>query len=211
MGDQESVSQWIQGLKDGDSKAIQPLWERYFDRLVRLVNRRLPGHLRRVFDEEDIALSAFTSFCEGVEQGRFPQLDDRDNLWNVLLVITARKAQAYLRHHRRQKRGGGQVLGESAVGPAPEELRQPGLDHIIGEQPTPEFAAQVVEEYDRLLGELEDEELRNIAILKMEGYTVDEIASKTGSTRRTIERRLQIIRRTWSERDPLKDQAPEEE
>ena len=46
---------------------------------------------RRAADEEDVALSAFDSFCRGAEQGRFPQLDGRDDLWHLLVVITVRK------------------------------------------------------------------------------------------------------------------------
>jgi RNA polymerase sigma factor (sigma-70 family) len=201
MIERDSVSQWILGLKGGDPAAARKLWELYFDRLLRLVNRKLPRHLRRAFDEEDVALSAFKSLCAGVVEGRFPQLEDRGNLWNVLVVIAARKAQAYLRHHNRRKRGGGQVLGESGVRRPSDDLGPVGLEEIVGAEPTPEFAAQVAEEYQRLLGALGDDDLRNIAVLKMQGYNVEEIAERSGSTRRTIERRLQIIRRTWSEKE----------
>ena len=63
-------------------------------------------------DEEDVALSAFDSFCRGAQRGRFPQLDDRDNLWRLLVVITSRKAVDLAQHEgppevrRRRARGG---------------------------------------------------------------------------------------------------------
>ncbi len=208
MAEPDNVSQWIRGLKSGEPAAAQQLWERYFEQLVRIVNRKIPGHVRRVFDEEDIALSAFASFCDGVKHERFPRLEDRDDLWKVLVVITARKAQAYMRHHRRLKRGGGQLLGESAL-VRPDREDTGGLDQILGQEPTPEFAAQVLEEYQRLLEQLPNAELRKIAVLKMQGLTVEEIADRTGSTRRTVERRLQLIRRTWDESDPDADPAVE--
>jgi DNA-binding NarL/FixJ family response regulator len=44
-----------------------------------------------------------------------------------------------------------------------------------------------------------DDALRDIAILRMEGFTVDEIAGRLGSTRRTVERRLHVIRKTWEQ------------
>ena len=91
------------------------LWGRYFQRLVRLAGARLPAHCRRSFDEEDVALSAFQSFCERAGRGQFPQLDDRDDLWRLLATITVRKALDTMRHQTRQKRGGGCVLGESAL------------------------------------------------------------------------------------------------
>ena len=63
-----------------------------FDRLVHLARAHLKSSLRRVADEEDVAICAFNSFCRGAEQGRFPKLDDSTDLWRVLVTITERKA-----------------------------------------------------------------------------------------------------------------------
>ena len=87
-----SVTMWLHQLRDGDSLAAQKLWESYYCRLVRLARSKLRAMPRRSADEEDIALSAFDSFFRGVEAGRFPQLNDRDDLWQVLFMITERKA-----------------------------------------------------------------------------------------------------------------------
>ena len=56
---ENSVSQWLDGVKAGDSASIEQLWQRYFEKLVRLARGKLPGHCRRVLDEEDVAISAF--------------------------------------------------------------------------------------------------------------------------------------------------------
>jgi DNA-directed RNA polymerase specialized sigma24 family protein len=201
MDEQHSISQWIEGLKAGDQEAARKLWEGYFHKLVRLVERKLPAQTRRAFDEEDVALSAFKSFCYGVAEERFPDLNDRGNLWAVLVVIATRKAQAYVQTQNRQKRGGGQVRGDSVFlgqGTA-EELA--GFDALAGKEPTPAFLAQAGEACEHLLDALGDETLRNMAILKMQGYTIDEIAAQTGCTKRAVQRRLEIIRRTWREDD----------
>src|SRR5262245_60161108 len=107
MSPQDSVSQWLARLKDGDAVAAQKLWERYFRRLVGLARLRLRNAPRRAADEEDVALSAFASFCRAAEEGRFPRLADRDNLWRLLVVLTARKARHQRRRDGQQKRGGG--------------------------------------------------------------------------------------------------------
>jgi len=86
------------------------LWERYFARLVGLARQKLRSTPRRAADEEDVALSAFDSFCRQAEAGRFPQLLDRDNLWRLLVTVTARKAFHLIRDKNRQKRGGGVVV-----------------------------------------------------------------------------------------------------
>ena len=88
----DPVTLWIGQLQAGDPAATRPLWDRYFHRLVGLARKRLRGSPRRAADEEDVALSAFASFCRGVEHGRFPRLEDQDDLWRLLVTITARKA-----------------------------------------------------------------------------------------------------------------------
>ena len=193
----DSIASWLLGARAGDEAAAQAIWQRYFTRLVQLARTKLPGHVKRAFDEEDVAHSALRCFLHAVAEDRYPQLADRHGLWTLLVVITARKAKAYLRRQNRVRRGGGQVLGETAfLSPDDDAL---GIDQVLGAEPTPEFAAQVADECQRLLAMLGDATLRSIAILKMEGHTVDEIAAKLGSTKRTIERRLHIIRKTWEQ------------
>ena len=196
-----SVTCWLGHLKGGDQAAAQPLWERYFSRLVVVARGKLKK-LRRTTadqDEEDAALSAFNSFCDGAARGRFPQLADRDDLWRLLVVITARKALAQAHREGRKKRGGGRVVDEAVLfGHATgDEGSLAGLERIAGDGPTPEFAAMMAEECQRLLDALDDDALRQVALSRMEGYTNDEIAAQLGCARRTIARRLELIRKTW--------------
>src|SRR5262245_42322399 len=100
-----SVSHWINALKEGDQAAAQSLWERYHARLIGLARQVLQGSRRREADEEDVVQNAFNSFFKGVAQGRFPQLNDRDNLWRLLVVLTARKAVDQVRRERRHTSG----------------------------------------------------------------------------------------------------------
>src|SRR4051794_22257712 len=121
MPERESVTQWVQRLQAGDRAAAQRLWEGYFRRLVGLARKRLGGMPRRAADEEDVALSAFDSFCRGAEQGRFPQLEDRDDLWQVLVLLTARKAADLAQHEGRDKRDW-RRLAPAGEGPSEPEI-----------------------------------------------------------------------------------------
>ena len=104
-----SVTQWISGLKLGDSEAAQKLWERYFQSTVRMARARLRAarHLGSVNDEEDAALSVLNGVFDGLFRWKFPQLADRDGLWRLLVVVTVRKASSQARDARRLKRGWG--------------------------------------------------------------------------------------------------------
>jgi DNA-directed RNA polymerase specialized sigma24 family protein len=164
----------------------------------------LPGYARRVSDEEDVALSAFHSLCKGAAAGRFPKLDDHDDLWRLLVVITFRKARRAVRQRNSLKRGGNLVQGESVLMPSGNRSESSGLAEMLAAGPTPELAAEVAEQCERLLQQLGDDELRTIALLKMDGYTVDEIATKLSCARRSVERRLQTIRAAWSESPPAR-------
>lgn len=192
-----SVSQWIAGLKTGDEAAAAKVWQRYNRRLMGLAHKKLGGGLRRVADEDDVVNAAFQSFCQGAKEGRFPELHDRDDLWHLIVCITERKAYDQLESQSRQKRGPGLVAGESAFVDLHASGGRAGINEVAGPEPSPEFAAEMVEAVDRLFDKLADVQLRQIALHKLEGYTNEEIAGKIGRSLPTVERRLRLIRETW--------------
>jgi DNA-directed RNA polymerase specialized sigma24 family protein len=194
-----SVTIWLDQLKLGDERAARELWEAYYTRLVRLARRKLADSPRRAADEEDVALAAFDSFCRGIDQGRFPRLENRNDLWQVLVVVTARKAADQRNSERRQKRGGGRVRGESAFANSSKSMR--GISDIVGREPTPEFAIRVAEEFDALLHRLADKKLRELALLKFKGYSNEEAAKCLDCGLRTVERKLSRIRAIWDTSD----------
>jgi DNA-directed RNA polymerase specialized sigma24 family protein len=177
-----SVTHWLDQLKAGNTKAAQHLWERYFERLVLFAHARLRNTPRALADEEDVALSAFDTFCRGVAAGRFPKLEDRDDLWKILVVLTARKVSALRDREKALKRS------------PPEGVVAVDWEEVIGSEPTPDFAAEVAEEYQRLLDRLGDATLRLVAQRKMEGCTNEEIARELSCAPRTVERKLRVIR-----------------
>lgn len=198
MPSKGSVSRWMDQVKEGDEDAAQKLWERYFEQLVGLARNQLRGLPKGMADEEDVVLKTFDSFYRGAKTGRYPDLGDRNNLWRLLIAMTANKARDLARHERRQKRGGGKVINEAALAGKDESRPSPLLD-VISQDPTPEFAAELAEDVERRLDALNDEELRKIALWKMEGYRNEEIAEMINRVPRTVERKLELIRRLWTD------------
>ena len=185
--DHESVTHWLRKLEtDDDSTAQQQLWNRYFTQLTALARARLGAAPRRDADEEDVALSVFDSFFRAARAGRFPHLHDRTGLWPLLVTITSRKAINQAKRQHAQKRS---PAAEQAV---------PDLAELIGAEPTPQFAAEVAEQVDGLLACLDDE-LRTIAVMKLEGYSNAEIAERLDVVERSVSRKLARIRQEWTE------------
>jgi DNA-directed RNA polymerase specialized sigma24 family protein len=179
-----SISGLLIVLKESDDRAavddaVRALWERYYGRLVRLAKVRLRHAPSAMLDEEDVALSAIKSFCRRATAGQFPQLDDRHDLWRILITIAARKAAGLFRY------------------PTPWVLDDGVLDQVIGKEPTPELAAMVAEEVRHLLESLPNDGYRTIAVKKLEGYKNDEIAASLGCTTKNVEYKLRNIRATW--------------
>jgi DNA-directed RNA polymerase specialized sigma24 family protein len=189
----------LDSVRDGDDQAIAKLWDDYYQQLVRIAAKRLPTNLRRTGDEEDIALSAFNSFIAGIRQDNFPDLSGRDNLWGLLITLTGRKVHAHLRHQTRQKRGGGTVRGESVFLDHAGDLKAGGIGGVAGDGQPADIHAELAEACDELLSQLDDVQLKQIAVMRMDGYLVDEIAERLELSKRAVERRLQLIRRTWTE------------
>ncbi len=196
MSNEDSVSAWIEGLKAGQETAATRLWGHFYSRLVALACRRLRDLPRRAADEEDVVVSSFETFFRRAREGHFPRLHDRNDLWQLLVTITERKAFNHIRDLKRQKRGGGIVRGDSAFLSQKSSADGAGIDQIAGPEPTPEFAAATAEGLYRLLGLLEND-LRQIALLKLEGHTNQEIATIIDRSVPTVERRLRLIRDAW--------------
>jgi DNA-directed RNA polymerase specialized sigma24 family protein len=200
-----SVTVWIGDLKNGGDAAAQRLWERYCDKLMGLARRSLRAKLPRggIGDEEDAALSAFDSFCRGARRGAYPRLDDRDDLWRLLVVVTRRKVADIARAELTQKRGGGQVVRAGEIGGANGESGTPrqleggylSLEGVwIDVEPSAEEAAILAEEFDLLIEGLGDDTLRQVALAKLEGLTDQAIAERLNRSRKWVCRKLAMIR-----------------
>lgn len=193
-----SVTGWLHSLRDGDEVAAEELWNRFFRRLSTAAARKLRQGSVRVVEGEDVALDALDSFCRRMDAGEFPELHDRDGLWRLLLTMTENKAINQIRHERAQKRGAGQVRGDSIFFAAGPGEQAGGFDRFASIEPTPDDVAVMTETLSELLCRLTDGQ-REIAIKKMQGYSNREISDQISLSVATVERRLNQIRREWSE------------
>lgn len=191
----DEISLYLQRLQEGrDEEACQELWNTYFSKLVNVAKRNLAMFPNRDQDEEDVALSAMQSFFTSAEQGRFENLSNRDELWKLLVTLVIRKANRHKERANAQKRGGGNVRGESVFLNA-NDLNNPGLAGFPDER----LVADLMSECSELLNRLDDETLKQIALLKLEGYTYDEISAELDISRSGVKRKIARIKELWSE------------
>lgn len=172
-------------MQAGEHSAAEALWQRYYNKVIRVANRHLLDSPRVMADSEDVAISAFKSFFRAVEEGRTPQLNTADEIWRLLVTLTARKAIKQLRYENRVKRNDGNQN---------ENDDSAAIENLVGNEPSPEFSVAIFQEFQALNERLPDDEMRHIAQRKMEGFSSSEIAQEIGCDLRTIQRRLAIIR-----------------
>ena len=195
------VTVWLRELEAGEQAAAQALYEHFVAQVLALARQRMPAKVRSVYDEDDVAVSAFQSLFRGVLEQRF-RFRDRTDIWRLLLTIAERKIALRIRHETRDKRDVRRVAENSIFlpeSPGKPSNREESQKSLLAREPTPEFAAEVADTCDALLAVLPDENSRQIALLKLENLTVEEIAAKLGCARRTVQRRLLVIRRAWQE------------
>ncbi|MBL8901113.1 MAG: hypothetical protein JNM84_26030 [Planctomycetes bacterium] len=185
MSRQHSITAWLAALKSGDESAAERLWERCFQQIRDRAQQRLGAAGVRDVDGEDIAQSALHALYAGARDGRFPKLDRREDLWRLLFTIAARKSSNAVRRDARRSE-----VGESALHGALAAEQQLDLED-------PRAFETSMLACEELIQKLESK-LRDIAYLKLQGFTNEEIAARQERSVKTIERYLQMIRSAWS-------------
>ena len=102
-----------------------------------------------------------------------------------------RKAIDLRNYEARPSRGRGRIQSLT-------DLTQEEHEAIGGDEPTPALAAQLSEEYQRLMDKLGDDSLQSVANWKLEGYTDREVAARLCCGLSTVERRLRTVRTCWA-------------
>lgn len=191
VADELSISRWLNALHDGQADAFQALWERYFEGLVAVADKHMRTAPTVLTDGEDVAASVFESIWSGVRAGRFKKVKDLDDIWWLLVTMTHRKCIDHIRRDEAEKRGGGRP--PLSIERDPEKL----YNLLVSQQPDPQYVVSMNEQYQRALAILDDSKQRRIAVLRVEGHTIAEIATDLRVAEATVIRKLKIVRQFW--------------
>lgn len=192
--DAGSVTRWLQQMKSGDAVAAQQIWGRYYQQLVQFAEHRMRGNPDYAVDSEDLAHSAFRRCCVALMTGRYGELNDREDLWNLLIVYTLNRVRRHFRDSTAQKRQlergePVELSGELAL----YDLQQPETATVMSD-----LLAYWME---RLDAEDPSGELRTIALMRMEHRTADEIARALQRRKTIVLQKIQLIRLIWEQCD----------
>jgi DNA-directed RNA polymerase specialized sigma24 family protein len=187
-----SVSHWLKELKTGDSQAVEAIWQRYYRRVVEFAIRKMKVNPDRSVDGEDIAQLAMHGFCRSATSGCYPDLDDREQLWDILVVFTLNRIRKHLRACNTLKRSGlRSLIFEFKTNDALKDLQSP-------EAPT--IMADLVNSW---LARLDQEDptgqLKQIAIWTMDDISGSEIARILKKRKSLILQQIRLIRLLWEE------------
>lgn len=193
---EDSISLYLARFKDGCQDSANELITKYWPRVIAAASAQLNAGEVRITDEEDVAVSVFDYLCREVNRGQFgeEELNDRNDLWRHLSRLIKHKAIDKVRREKAVKRGQGKVYNEAGSG---DDSSVPGLGNFEGISRTPVEQAVAIEEQTKFLSSLQSDELREIVVLRLEGYRQSEIARKMGLTERTIRRKLDLVKKTW--------------
>jgi len=194
-----SITSLIQLVKNGDELAATRLCQRYWERLVRLVDRRISSDVRGVVGGDDAANMALKSFLVRIRDGRISGVDNRQQLEGILFSMTINKARDVWKHATRKKRRPpGKIVNILDMGGVWDDSPKLGFDP---EDPRSrndaELAAVAAEQLQLLLDALEDTTLRQIAIMTLDGHSTGDIAEQLTCVPRTVQRKLNRIRAIW--------------
>lgn len=175
----------LRQVKDGKQDAADELYYRYANRLIALARNNSSAELADQVESEEIVQSVFGSFFRGARLGYY-DIPEGEELWKLFLVISLNKIRAKVAYHRAAKR-------DSRMTVTSDEM-----DFRMSKIASAEIASHELDmTIDDAMKSMPSD-YRTIVALRIEGYTISEVAEQVKRSKRTVERILQEVRGTLS-------------
>ena len=185
-----SITHWLSKLQAGQSEAAEPIWIRYQAKLVSIATQQLAENPDRSVDGEDLVQSSFGNVCLAVQNGKYPDIDNREDLWGLLYIATVNRVREHYRELRALKRF--HISSSQAIDPS-----------ILAYLQTPFAEAQAADLLEYLLSRLDLEDpshlLRQIALLYLDDHSASSIAKRLHKRKTSVLISLRLIRSIWQE------------
>jgi RNA polymerase sigma-70 factor (ECF subfamily) len=168
----------VMRLRGGDEQAATEFYDRYVKRVYGLVHQQMAEHLRAVVQPEDIVQSVFKSIFRGLTSGDY-NAPHGGSLWHLIAIVAVHKVRRNARRRMADKR---------------DERRSQSIDSLQNFEAASGVTAEefelAIRESVEGLKPIEQE----VVMLRVQGYSVEEISNKLQRSRRGIERNLHAVR-----------------
>lgn len=187
-----SITRNIRAIQSGNSNGIRALFDRYFSEIAAAAKAFFGTTPRSVIDEEDIASAVIQKICNPLS---LDGIDDREALLRLLMASARNKVRNVQRGRRAQKRGAGQVTLYSDL----SDSLQSQFENLKSDVRSPQLKTLLDESISQLMAELASDFERDVFKMRLMGESIEAIASKWDTYPRKIDRKINLIRKTWSE------------
>jgi RNA polymerase sigma-70 factor (ECF subfamily) len=190
----EPLDDLLGRLCSGDGEAAAQVFLAYEPYLRKAVRRHLPAALRAKLDSADVVQSVWADVLRGFRNAGW-RFADADHLRGFLFVATRNRLIDRVQRHRRAADRERPLDTEDGRLP----LRSP--------QPRPSEVAEAGDLWQRILDRCPAEH-RPILGLRRQGYSLAEIAARTGLHPDSIRRILRTLARTLAFEDRSRQAGP---
>lgn len=200
MTEEEPAIDLIKRWRQGDQRAADLLYGRYFEQMMRIIGAQIPAKIRGRVAPEDVAQSVFRTVFRRLRRGEFQFQDDQD-IWKLLVTVALNKTRSQTSKNLAARRD---VNRETRIGDVPIDE---SLSQRLQSQPSISEVLAFRETLALLFARLANDEVEVIQ-LRLEGYTQEEIATRLQVTTRTVRRKLTTIRQAVGELLDARDGQP---
>ncbi len=173
----------IERIRNSDDDAATTLYERYADRVKWFVHTRVSNQLKQQVESEDIVQSIFKSVFRGMSSRGY-NAPEGGTLWHLIAVVAIHKVRKNASRRNAAMR---------------DARRTQPLDSLDAGHDTEVSATQEMEAAVREAIECLSQQEQTVVVLRLQNFSVEEIAAQMGCSPRTVERRLQQVRVALSE------------
>jgi len=177
------LSRALQEAQKGDQTAWETLFRECYPKVRRVVRRKLDRSMRSLYDSTDFASDVMKSLAANWNHLSFPSIDSLiaflAHVAEQKVIDEHRKRHTLKRDVTRERR---LISGDSETAPV----------QVASPEPTPSQWYQAKEVQEQLQDRL-DETGRAIIDLKRAGYSIADIADKTGWNIRKVQRFLKDL------------------
>jgi len=164
-------AQLLAAFEQGDERAADILFQRYYRRLLRLVAAKRGWMLKQSESSSDVVQSVFHAVFAYGRAGKI-QLENDKQLWPLLVKIALHKIYDHAKHLNRQSRD-------------PKRQASIEISNLLSQGPAPESALVLTELIDELVAAF-PERRQAIVLMLLQGEDVPIISRAVGVSERTV-------------------------